>query len=72
MRASRTTGFWRCLKRFIVDGEGQDLAEYGVAMAVIGAGAVAVALAIQPNVVDLWRDGARVIRRTAGGHGDSH
>jgi len=69
MHHYRTKTFWRSLKKFVVDGKGQDLAEYGVAMAVIGVGATIAALAIRPNVVELWRDGTRVIRRAARGHG---
>jgi Flp pilus assembly pilin Flp len=42
------------LKKLIRDTEGQDLAEYGIALAVIGAGAALAAVAIANNVGSLW------------------
>jgi Flp pilus assembly pilin Flp len=42
------------IKRLLQDERGQDLAEYGSALAVIAVGAGAVALAIAGNVTQLW------------------
>jgi Flp pilus assembly pilin Flp len=42
------------LKKLVRDTKAQDLAEYGIALAVIGAGAAAAAVVIAGNVNDLW------------------
>jgi hypothetical protein len=42
------------LKKMLQDKKAQDLAEYGIALAVIGAGAAAAAVVIAGNVNDLW------------------
>ena len=42
------------LKSLIRGEKGQDLAEYGIALAVIAVGAGAVAVAIAGNVLTLW------------------
>lgn len=42
------------IKNFIKDTTGQDLAEYGIALAVIGVGAAAAALLIAGSVNTLW------------------
>jgi Flp pilus assembly pilin Flp len=42
------------LKKLIRDDEAQDLAEYGIALAVIGAGAALAAVAIANNVGSIW------------------
>jgi Flp pilus assembly pilin Flp len=42
------------LKKLIRDKKAQDLAEYGIALAVIGAGAAAAAVVIAGNVNLLW------------------
>ncbi len=47
----------------IRDEEGQDLAEYGIALAVIGAGAALAAIAIAGNVNTLWSTANSVMRR---------
>ena len=47
------------------EGQGQDLAEYGISLAVIGVGAAAAALSIRGDVADLWIEAARVIQKTA-------
>lgn len=52
------------VRAFIADKTGQDLAEYGIALAVIGAGAAVAALAIAGNVDILW-DNADIIIGTA-------
>lgn len=41
-------------KKLLKDEAGQDLAEYGIALAVIGLGAAAIAVAIAGNVNTLW------------------
>ena len=42
------------IKKLIRDENGQDLAEYGIALAVIGAGAALAAIAIAGDVNKLW------------------
>jgi Flp pilus assembly pilin Flp len=49
------------LKRLISDDSAQDLAEYGIAMAVIAAGAGAIALVIGGNVSTLWSKASTII-----------
>jgi Flp pilus assembly pilin Flp len=44
----------RLLKKLIHDDSAQDLAEYGIALAVIGAGAALAAIAIAGDVNKLW------------------
>ena len=42
------------LKKLARDDRGQDLAEYGIALAVIAIGAAAIAVAIGTDVQTLW------------------
>lgn len=42
------------LKNLVRDESGQDLAEYGIALAVIAVGAAAIAVAIGADVNTLW------------------
>ena len=42
------------LKKLVRDEAGQDLAEYGIALAVIAVGAAAIAVAIGTDVNTLW------------------
>jgi Flp pilus assembly pilin Flp len=42
------------LKNLVRDESGQDLAEYGIALAVIAVGAAAIAVAIGTDVNTLW------------------
>jgi Flp pilus assembly pilin Flp len=42
------------IKKLVRDESGQDLAEYGIALAVIGAGAALAAIAIAGDVNKLW------------------
>jgi Flp pilus assembly pilin Flp len=42
------------IKKLVRDESGQDLAEYGIALAVIGAGAALAAFAIAGDVNKLW------------------
>ena len=44
----------RLLKRLFEDESGQDLAEYGITLAIIGAGAGVAAVVIAGNVSTLW------------------
>jgi HEAT repeat protein len=43
------------LKKLVTDDSAQDLAEYGIALAVIAAGAAAAALVIAGDVGRLWQ-----------------
>ena len=49
------------LKKLMRDDSGQDLAEYGIALAVIAAGAAVAALAIAGDVSTLWSTAASII-----------
>lgn len=49
------------VKRLLLEEEGQDLAEYGIALAVIGAGAALAAVVIAGNVNTLWSRANSVI-----------
>lgn len=55
----------RALKRLIRDEGAQDLAEYGIALAVIAAGAGLIAVAIGTQVNTLWSRGQSVINSAA-------
>lgn len=46
--------FIQTVRTFVKDTTGQDLAEYGIALAVIGAGAALAAVAIAGSVNTLW------------------
>jgi Flp pilus assembly pilin Flp len=49
------------LKKLIAEDSGQDLAEYGIALAVIGTVAGAAALAISTDVGSLWSKAQSII-----------
>ena len=50
------------MKRFINEESGQDLAEYGIALAVIAIGAAAAAVVIAGDVQTLWEAGRDAIQ----------
>jgi hypothetical protein len=45
--------------------EAQDLAEYGIGLAVLGSGAAAIAFMIRADVVALWAEAARFLMKFA-------
>ena len=49
------------VKRLITEESGQDLAEYGIALAVIAVGAAAAAVVIADDVTTLWNRGQTAI-----------
>jgi len=49
------------LKKLVTEESGQDLAEYGIALAVIAAGAAAAAVVIAGDVATLWNTAKGVI-----------
>ena len=53
------------LKRLVRDEAGQDLAEYGIALAVIAAGAGLIAVAVGTDVQTLWSNAQTVIDQAA-------
>ncbi len=55
------------LKKLLVDDGGQDLAEYGIALAVIGTVAAAAALVIATDVGSLWTNAQNIIGNVATG-----
>jgi len=53
------------VKRLLADDAGQDLAEYGIALAVIGVIAAAAAIVIAKDVGTLWSKAQSVIDNAA-------
>jgi Flp pilus assembly pilin Flp len=53
------------LKKLVADDAGQDLAEYGIALAVIGVIAAAAAIVIAKDVGSLWSRAQSVIDSAA-------
>ena len=53
------------LKKLLSEKKAQDLAEYGIALAVIGAGAAAAAVVIAGNVNSLWSAANSIIATAA-------
>jgi Flp pilus assembly pilin Flp len=49
------------IKKLVRDEKGQDLAEYGIALAVIAVGAGLVAVTIAGNVQTLWNNASGAI-----------
>jgi Flp pilus assembly pilin Flp len=54
------------ISKLVADESAQDLAEYGIALAVISLGAGVAALAISGNVSTLWQNAQSVITQAAG------
>jgi pilus assembly protein Flp/PilA len=52
----------KLVKRLMVEESGQDLAEYGIALAVIAIGAAAAAVVIAGDVQTLWEEGRDAIK----------
>ncbi|HLK12649.1 MAG TPA: Flp family type IVb pilin [Candidatus Binatia bacterium] len=51
------------MKKLMADEAGQDLAEYGIALAVIAVAVAAAALAISGNVTTLWNNASAAIAK---------
>ena len=60
------------LKKLVADDAGQDLAEYGIALAVIGTIAAAAAIVIAKDVGTLWSKAQNVIDSAASSTGPDH
>jgi len=54
------------INKLVRDEKGQDLAEYGIALAVIAVGAGAVAVTVAGNVNTLWTKASTAIATAAG------
>ena len=54
------------IKNLVRKDEGQDLAEYGIALAVIAIGAALIAVAIGTDVQTLWSNAQGVISSAVG------
>jgi len=59
-------------RRLALDDRGQDLAEYGIALGIVGVVAVAAALAIGTHVGKLWDAAGAPIATAAHDHGHHH
>jgi Flp pilus assembly pilin Flp len=55
----------KVLRSLVRDEAGQDLAEYGIALAIIAAGAGLAAVAIAGNVQVLWTKASGIIAQAA-------
>jgi pilus assembly protein Flp/PilA len=55
------------IKKLVKDESGQDLAEYGIALAVVAVAAATAAIAIKGNVTTLWANGSNAISTAVGG-----
>jgi Flp pilus assembly pilin Flp len=55
----------KLIKKLIGDERAQDLAEYGIALAVIGVGAAVAAVAIATDVNTLWSVAQSIIDKAA-------
>jgi pilus assembly protein Flp/PilA len=55
------------IKKLMKDESGQDLAEYGIALAVVAVAAATAAIAIKGNVQTLWTNGSNAISTAAAG-----
>jgi Flp pilus assembly pilin Flp len=53
------------IKKLVREEAGQDLAEYGIALAVIAIGAAAIAVAIGADVITLWKNAQTPIEKAA-------
>jgi len=53
------------MKRLWHDEQGQDLAEYGIALAVIAAGVALIVSQFGDAVSDLWTQGQQVVEQAA-------
>ena len=55
------------LKRLLRDKSGQDLAEYGIALAIIAVGTGLIAMAIGTDVESLWNNGQTAVSEVIAG-----
>jgi Flp pilus assembly pilin Flp len=55
------------ISKLVKDESGQDLAEYGIALAVIAVGAGAIAVAIAGDVQTLWQNAGTAIDAAVNG-----
>ena len=53
------------LRSFLQATAAQDLAEYGIALAVLGGGAAVIAVSLRADVVFLWTRAARFLMKFA-------
>ena len=53
---------WTRLANLVRDDRGQDLAEYGIALAVIVIGVVLISVAIGTNVESLWSNAQQIVQ----------
>ena len=58
----QANGMWTRLANMVRDDRGQDLAEYGIALAVIVIGVVLIAVAIGGDVQSLWSNAQGIVQ----------
>lgn len=56
----------KAIRKLVRDAAGQDLAEYGIALAVIATGAAAAAVVIAGDVATLWTTASAAIGAAVG------
>jgi Flp pilus assembly pilin Flp len=53
------------IKKLVKDESGQDLAEYGIALAVVAVAAATVAVAMKTDITTLWQNGSTAVHTAA-------
>ena len=54
------------ITKLVKDENGQDLAEYGIALAVVAVAAVSVAVLMKDDITKLWQNGSSAVKSAAG------
>jgi Flp pilus assembly pilin Flp len=55
------------IAKLVKDENGQDLAEYGIALAVVAVAAATVAVAMKADITTLWTNGSNAVHTAATG-----
>ena len=55
------------ITKLVKDENGQDLAEYGIALAVVAVAAATVAVAMKTDITTLWQNGSNAVKSAATG-----
>jgi len=53
------------IKKLVKDESGQDLAEYGIALAVVAVAAATIAVAMKTDISSLWTNGSNAVHAAA-------
>jgi len=55
------------ITKLVKDESGQDLAEYGIALAVVAVAAASIAVAMKTDITKLWSSGSQAVSAAAAG-----